>query len=142
MAGRKKQTSSRRVKILGILKKVIREIPTVIWGAFAVIGIFIFGFVSGYALNEPAYESLRQEDNAKYMDVIDSYQKLAEYVYLQNQDMDIITNVTSWDSNPQEVYEAIQSYKQKRDEILFQYGKIFERRERASLPDDPYIKTE
>jgi hypothetical protein len=56
--------------------------------------------------------------------------------------MDIITNINSWESDPEELRDALDSYHQKRDEILFEFGRIYEVRDRANLPSDPYIKTE
>lgn len=129
-------------KLLLRTKRILAYIPTVIWGGFAVFGIFIFGVFVGLAFQDPNEHKLEDNRISKYQDVIDSYQTLSKLFYLQGQDMDIITNSNSWENNPEEFSDAVSSYYQKRDEILFQFGKIYERRSRASLPDDPYIKTE
>lgn len=125
------------------VKNILQKIPTVIWGGFAVLGIFLFGFLIGAEVNN---NTLKEDFNIssqseKYRDVIDGYQDLSKIIYLQQQDMDIITNSSMWQDHPEEVYDAISSYQDERDSILFQFGRIYELRNKASLPRDENLKS-
>lgn len=127
------------------IKPVIAKVPAVVWGGFAVFGIFLFGFLVGLAAGEEGdVQEYAKEDKqaVEYRGVIHAYQDLSRLFYLQGQDMDIITNYPSWESDPQELADAISSYKQKKEEILFQLGILYEKRQRANLPEDPYTKTD
>lgn len=141
MAGRKKKSlvlpRLDKFKIIYGIKSVFRKIPMIIWGGFAVFGIFVFGLLAGFAISdlpeEEASPSLSESKNTQYLEVIDSYQEVSKLYNYQQQDMDIIADYNSWRANIGEVYEAINSYKQKRDEILFQLGRVYELRKKAGL---------
>ncbi len=134
---------SKKKWVLNKGRLLVAQIPTVIWGAFAVLGIFIIGILVGTAT--PAQSSQGPQESKKeleYRQVIDGYQNVSKLFYLQQQDMDIVTNTSSWQEHPEEVIDAISSYHQKKDEILFQWGRIYELRKKAGLSDDIYFKTE
>ncbi len=129
-----------------ILRKVVRKIPRFVWGTFAVLGIFIVGFVLGVRI-QSEYQSDnnttdQNEKMGKYQDVLNTYQGISRLIFLQQQDMDIITDSSKWQEDPQELTDAIQSYKQEKDEMLFQWGRLYELRRKAGLPEDPNIKAE
>lgn len=149
MAGKK---FSKQRGFLGKLKtakivfgKILSKIPIIIWGGFAVFGIFIFGVFVGLAASEtpdPYLTSDTEKRMEEYRQVINAYQDLSKLFYMQGQDMDIITDFSRWEENPGELRDALDSFHQKRDEILFEFGRVYEVRNRANLPQDPYIKTE
>lgn len=133
-------------RLSGFIFQFVKRIPRVAWGTVAVFGVFCLGFVfgsisqSGY-INEQASQK-QGEKNAQLTDVLNNYQGLSRLFYLQQQDMDIITDTSQWSINPQELADAISSYKQKKDEILFQWGRLYELRRKAGLPSDPNLKRE
>ena len=139
MAGRKKKLSFAfsYKKSIPILKSVMRKIPLVIWGGFAVFGIFVFGLFVAFAVEDVPKDDLTSKlsDNKseQYLDVINSYQEISRLYYYQQQDIDIIADYNNWQDNPEELYDALSSYKQKKDEILFQLGRIYELRKKAGL---------
>jgi len=133
-------------RLSGFVFKLVKRIRRVAWGTVAVFGVFCLGFIfgsisqSGY-INEKASQK-EGERNAQLTDVLSNYQGLSKLFYLQQQDMDIITDTSQWSTNPQELTNAISSYKQKKDEILFQWGRLYELRRKAGLPSDQNLKME
>lgn len=135
----KKQLASKYPRVL------ISTIPTVVWGGFAVLGIFFFGLFIGLAFVEDTSMTVPKEQTEQvenYKDVISAYKNVSKLYFLQGQDMDIITDMSKWDQYPDEVFQAIASYKQKKDEIIFEYGRLYEIMRRAKVPTDPFLKTE
>lgn len=101
---------------------------------------FILGALSQGEINKDKIDTNKSEKSAQMTDVLNNYQGLSRLFYLQQQDMDIITNISGWENNPQEIYDAIYSYKQKKNEILFQWGRLYELRKKAGLSTDTYLK--
>lgn len=134
-------------KKAGIRRKIPRDIfkkiPTIIWGGFAVFGIFLFGVLVGGLPSQTDVNSNTKisSQSDKYKNVIDGYQDLSRLFYLQQQDMDIIIDSSIWQDHPEELSDAISSYKKERDEILFQFGRVYELRNKASLPRDENLKS-
>lgn len=124
--------------------RVINYVPKVIWGGFAVFGIFLFGFLVGASIDKTTLQdgSDTPLQKSELRNVIDGYQDLSRLFYLQQQDMDIIVDTSAWQNNPEELSDALRSYQEKRDQIIFQYGRIYESRSRAGLPRDENLKTE
>lgn len=130
-----------------LIKKIrvpkFRRLWLVVWSVFAIFGVFVFGFIFGstakdFNQNDNTITNQNTKD-AQMTDVLNNYQGLSKLFYLQQQDMDIITDSSKWTDNPQELSDAIQSYKQKKDEILFQWGRLYELRKKAGLADDPNL---
>jgi len=133
-------------RVLSFVMRVIKRIPRVAWGTAAVFGVFCLGIVVG-SISQSGYVSEQAsqkqgEKCAQLTDVLNNYQGLSKLFYLQQQDMDIITDTSQWSTNPQELTDAISSYKQKKNEILFQWGRLYELRRKAGLPSDPNLKAE
>lgn len=126
--------------------RVVTKIPKIVWIGCALFGIFSIGFIIG-SVSQSGYTDEKTvqkqgEKNAQITDILNSYQGLSKLFYLQQQDMDIITDTSQWSANPQELADAISSYKQKKDEIIFQWGRLYELRRKAGLPSDQSLKVE
>jgi len=124
-------------KPLSYIALFLSLVPRAIWFLGAIFGIFIFGvFVGmsftdmegGYDLNPGKFG----KDQA-YYDIIKSYETLNNEYYEMMQDMEILTDVKSWEDDPESVFNAIDGYRQRRDRILFDQGIIYEKREKAEL---------
>lgn len=111
------------------------QIPRAIWFLGAIFGIFIFGVFVGASFTE--YEDLNEfgfeGKDAQYYDIIKSYEELNRKYYLMMEDMEIVTDVDGWEDDPESVYSAIEGYRDRRDEILFDQGILYEKREQADL---------
>lgn len=109
--------------------------PAIVWGAFAVFGIFIFGALVGSATtSEPAHENppfLERQES--YDELIVAYEELTDLFLYQNQDAEIMSDPEMIINFPEEADDAYRSYQQKRDEIIFQAGRISELRKNAGL---------
>ncbi len=140
-----KAKKSKIKNIIGVFR-FLRKIPKVAWVGSALFGIFTAGFLLG-AVSQSAYLQEKASDSKSKKDgdlseVLNNYQGLSKLFYLQQQDMDIITDTSQWSSNPQELTDAISSYRQKKNEILFQWGRLYELRRKAGLPSDQNLKME
>jgi hypothetical protein len=123
--------------------RLLSKIPSVIWGAFAIFGIFLFGAIAGSATSANSTQAPTDtKRELEYRQVIDGYQDISRLFYLQQQDMDIVTDASIWQEHPEELTDAIASYHQKKNEILFQFGRLYELRRSAGLSDDKYLKVD
>lgn len=124
----------------------LSSVSRLVWGFFAVCGILIIGIFVGASTqgdyNKSESSKVQSEQKAKLNDVLQNYQGLSKLFYLQSQDMDILTDPTIWQDDPQQFTDTLNSYHQEKDEILFQWGRLYELRKKAGLPDDPNLKVE
>ena len=134
------------IRVLGLKRypiRILSAIPRVIWGASAIFGIFLFGVIAGSATSaNSTHTPTDTKRELEYRQVIDGYQDISRLFYLQQQDMDIVTDSSIWQDHPEELTDAIASYHQKKNEILFQFGRIYELRRSAGLSDDKYLKVD
>ena len=125
-------------KLLWLLKKI----PLVIIGAFAVIGILTSGIIFGILFADQsengtklsAEAELRLE-NQKLKNIIGGYEELAMLYYRQGENISVVLDPKTLESNPQKAYEAISRLDTFRDQINVQLGKIFQLRKEANLPE-------
>lgn len=126
-----------KLEFISSVKEIIRNIPRAAWVVSSVFGIFMFGLILGFMGGQDEanlkLRSATDEGKKNYIEVINAYEKIGDLYFQQGEDVSIMTNTNLWASDPQEVVEAIQSFKQKRDEIIFQQGVISEARRRAEL---------
>lgn len=111
-------------------------IPKAIWFLGAIFGIFIFGVFMGMEYSEEPNELNRFEvvgKDAEYYDLIRSYEDLNKKYYKMLGDMEVLTDVSRWEEEPERVYDAVEGYKDNRDQIIFEQGIIYEKRQQAGL---------
>ena len=128
-----------------LIKKLLwlfKKIPLVIIGAFAVIGILTSGIIFGLWIadkevtsNKIADEGELRLENYKLKNVIGGYEELAMLYYRQGENISVVLDPKTLESNPQKAYEAISRLDTFRDQINVQLGKIFQLREEANLPE-------
>ncbi len=121
-----------------ILPRFYKKIPKLILGAAAAFGFFSLGvlFALYVVLKEETdsskYDYLAEKETY-YLDLISGYDELSRLYNIQGQNFSIITDFSLLDSNPQEVYRAIDSSENYKDKILVQQGRIMEQRKNAGL---------
>ena len=103
------------------------KIPVVVIGAFTVIGILVVGILLGLYQGEQNYESkltpieeLRLE-NSKLKNVITGYEDLAMLYYQQGENLAVVLDVETLESEPQKAYDAISridSFLSARDLVM------------------------
>ena len=117
-----------------------RKIPKLIWGAFAVFGIFSIGFIVGiYAIsgaNTEPYKSLYKQ-NTQLLNLIGGYEDMGRLYRLQGQNVGVIIDPDIIYNHPEEFTQALNSIKSYRDQILIEQGVITERRHQAGFIDSP-----
>lgn len=117
-----------------VLPKFYRKIPKIIWGSMAFLGIFVMGFLFGLILNDGtrslAYQELGEKEE-KYKDLVLGYEELSTLYKYQGQNMGTIMNLDLYETNPEEILQAIDSTKEYKDRILLQQGRIIELRRQA-----------
>ena len=128
-----------------LIKKLLwlfKKIPLVIIGAFAVIGILTSGIIFGLWIadkevtsNKIADEGELRLENYKLKNVIGGYEELAMLYYRQGENISVVLDPKTLESNPQKIYDTISSLDSFRDQINVQLGKIFQLRKEANLPE-------
>lgn len=118
-------------------KRLLKKIPTVVWGFFAIIGILFIGMLVGYEsaqedTNLSPIQQIRVQ-NERYSRVIQSYEELANLYFEQGQNLKIVLDKDMILQNPQEVVDAFKSMDQYRSLINVQMGRILELRREAGL---------
>lgn len=129
-----------------LLKKIIRKIPTLVWGLLACSAILTFGFCAGYlkGINSDVPGSPKftlKEDNTKLKDVVSGYEQLSQLYINQAQDIAVVLDRDMLANHPEEVTDALRSMDQKRDMINVQIGRILELRRTAGLQQYPVQPT-
>lgn len=122
-----------KLDFISSIKEIVKNIPRAAWAVAAFFGIFMFGLVLGFTWGQEDATLKPDPNKDNMLEVISAYEKIGNLYYQQGEDVSIMTNTNLWTSSPEEVVDAIQSYKQKRDEIIFQQGVISESRKRAGL---------
>lgn len=118
-------------------KRILKKIPTFVWGFFAVIGILFIGMLVGYesAQEDTSLSPIQQVrvQNERYSRVIQGYEELANLYFEQGQNLKIVLDKDMILQNPQEVVDAFKSMDQYRSLINVQMGRILEQRREAGL---------
>ncbi len=118
-------------------KRLLKKIPKVVWGFFAVVGILFVGMLVGYeaAQEDTSLSPIQQirVRNERYAQVIQSYEELANLYFEQGQNLKIVLDKDMILQNPQEVVDAFESMDQYRSLINIQMGRILELRREAGL---------
>lgn len=123
-----------KTKKIGILSKI----PRLAWGTAAAIGFLFIGLVIGFDLGGKNENTVKSENSAEqsksYINLIDAYENESDLYLKQNDDVRVLLDTNIIQNHPEELNDAIRSYYQKRDEIIFGAGRISELRRRAGLP--------
>lgn len=120
-----------------IFPRLYRKIPKLIWGSAAAFGFFALGVlfalsVEGDGKNTEAYKYLAEKEES-YLNLIAGYDELSRLYNFQGQNFSTITDMSLYQTNPEEVYEALASSNEFKDKILVQQGRILEQRKNAGL---------
>ena len=128
-----------------LIQKLIwpfKKIPVIIIGAFTVIGILITGFLFGILFadqsitdNRLLTEAQLRVDNQNLRNIITGYEELAMLYYKQGENLSVVLDVKTLESDPQKAYDAFSKLDTFRDQINIQLGKIFQLRKTANLPE-------
>jgi len=128
-----------------LIQKLIwpfKKIPVIIIGAFTVIGILITGFLFGILFadqsitdNRLLTEAQLRVDNQNLRNIITGYEELAMLYYKQGENLSVVLDVKTLESDPQKAYDAFSKLDTFRDQINIQLGKIFQLRKAANLPE-------
>lgn len=105
------------------LVSTVRDLPKLIWGAFAVVGILVIGFLLGVwvytntsDIEDP--EITLSKENAKLRGLIDDYEELSDLYYKQGQNIHIVLDPDIYENYPDQSYEAFLGLKQFREMII------------------------
>ena len=123
-----------KTKKMGVFSKI----PRLAWGVAAAIGFLVIGLVIGFDLGGKNENKVRfgngAEQSKDYINLIDAYENESDLYLKQNDDVRVLLDMNILQNHPEEINDAIRSYYQKRDEIIFGAGRISELRRRAGLP--------
>lgn len=123
-----------KMKKIGVFSKI----PRLAWGVAAAIGFLFIGLVIGFDLGGKNESSAKSDNNGEqsksYINLIDAYESESDLYLKQNDDVRVLLDMNILQNHPEEINDAIRSYYQKRDEIIFGAGRISELRRRAGLP--------
>lgn len=111
------------VEYKDFLVSTFKNLPKLIWGAFAVIGILVIGILLGIYfytrtsdIEDP--EIALFKENAKLRNLIEDYEELSELYFKQGENVGIVLDPDVYYSNPDQTYEAVLALKQFREMII------------------------
>jgi len=118
-------------------KRLLKKIPKVVWGFFAIVGILFVGMLVGYesAQEDTTLSPIQQirVRNERYSQVIQGYEELANLYFEQGENLKIVLDKDMILQNPHEVVDAFRSMDQYRSLINIQMGRLLELRREAGL---------
>ena len=139
-SGNAKKKNSGTKSLFTKIKKIniLPKIPRLAWGFAAAVGFVSMGMVFGFRLGIESGSSAKSDNNGEqsksYINLIDAYENESDLYLKQNDDVRVLLDTNIIQNHPEELNDAIRSYYQKRDEIIFGAGRISELRRRAGLP--------
>lgn len=120
---------------------ITKKVPVGLFVALALLGAFIFGFITAYGaafeteLPVPTEIQNMQIQKDNYFELIMGYETLSEMYNRQGDNIATILSKDAIYTNWQAVYNALSQIDKTRDTILVQLGKIQQLRKAAGFPE-------
>lgn len=121
--------------------RVLKKIPTFVWGAFAVFGVLCLGVILGIAIYSIETEMteidyLRQE-NAALKELVTGYEQMTRLYQDDRTNTGKIMDIETMLSDRELAEDTFTQADLYTNLIMMQYGRLMELRKNAGLPDIP-----